>query len=119
MRQLVSAVVLWPLGRDFTERVLIIKPVRSSDTDHQHDGYKEGRQAGGGDGGWSEMYFWDRWAKGAGEVTGNGILDEIYRTCNGSQQVLCEKCKYEMLLIISHNYITTLFVVTKSKMLTW
>ena len=51
-------------------------------------------------------------------MTGNGILDEIYRTCNGSQQVLCEKCKYEMLLIISHNYITTLFVVTKSKMLT-
>lgn len=46
MRQLVSAVVLWPLGRDFTERVLIIKPVRSSDTDHQHDGYKEGRQGG-------------------------------------------------------------------------
>ena len=40
MLQLVSAVVLWPLGRDYTERVLIIKAVRSSDTDHQHHGYK-------------------------------------------------------------------------------
>ena len=28
------------MGRDYTERVLIIKAVRSSDTDHQHHGYK-------------------------------------------------------------------------------
>ena len=58
------------------------------------------------------------------QESGNGILDEIYK-CGDLVITLLAQARTglylgrtEMLPIISHNHITTLSVVTKSKMLT-